>query len=120
MVLRRSPIFGAVAAVLGVAAFAAGKAVLDRDDAKPMSATSATRSSTPRFLDVTTDPRGRPYDVALRRGATVSRRPLAVLHAPSRHVLFMGGEATPYVKAGEYEPVTLAERPGRRYPVHAI
>jgi hypothetical protein len=53
-------------------------------------------------------------------GATVARRPLALPHAPSRRVIFLGGEAVPFVTAGEYEHVTLADRPGRTYPVHAI
>jgi hypothetical protein len=73
-----------------------------------------------RFVDVTLDPSGRPYDTLLRKGAKVGRRPLAVLHAPSRRVLFVGGEGASYVQAGEHEPVTLAERAGRRYPVHAV
>jgi hypothetical protein len=55
-----------------------------------------------------------------RAPATVERRRLAVLHAPSRKVIFAPGEAVPYVTAGEYESVTLAERPGRTYPVDAI
>ena len=32
----------------------------------------------------------------------------------------MGGEETMYVRAGDFSPITLAERPGRRYPVDAI
>jgi hypothetical protein len=76
--------------------------------------------SKPYVVTVTLDPSGRPYDVALPRRATLERRLLATLHAPSRRVLFMGGEAVPDVKPDEYEPVTLAERPGRRYPVQAI
>ena len=94
--------------------------VRDRDDrtATPQPTTAAPTE--PRFVDVTLDPTGRPYDVALPTGATVERRPLTLLHAPSRRVIFMGGEAVPYVTAGEYQPVTLAERRGRRYPVHAI
>ena len=78
------------------------------------------RPSPTRFLDVTLDAAGRPYDVAIERGARIERRPLAVVHAPSRRVLFLGGESVAYVETGEYDPVLLAERPGRRYPVHAI
>ncbi len=73
-----------------------------------------------RPLVVTLDPAGRPYDKPIRPGGTVTRRRLAVLHAPSRQVLFMGGENTLYVRAGDFTPMTLAERPGRRYPVDAI
>lgn len=80
----------------------------------------APPTGAPRYLDVTLDPSGRPYDTLLRKGAKVGRRPLAVLHAPSRRVLFMGGEEANYVQAGEHEPVTLEERSGRRYPVHAV
>ena len=87
-------------------------------DDDPDAATTTARSRT--TFAVTLDPTGRPYDVALPRGATVERRRLAVLHAPSRRVIFLGGEAVPYVTAGDYEPVTLAERPGRTYPVDAI
>ena len=115
---RRPLIFVAAAFVLGIAGLAAAWAALDRGDDEAAPAT--TSPSTPTFLDVTVDPSGHPYDVALGGRAKVERSPLAILHAPSRRVLFLGGEATPYVKAGEYEPVTLAERPERRYPVHAI
>ena len=101
-----------------VALFVVIRALGDRDD---RAATPSPISPTPRPpVDVTLDPTGRPYDVALPIGATVERRPLALLHAPSRNVIFLGGEAVRYVRAGEYEPVTLAERPGRTYPVHAI
>ena len=118
---RRPLIFAAAALVLGIAGLTAAWAALNRgDDQAARATTSPTPSSTTIFLDVTVDPSGHPYDVALGSGAKVERRPLAILHAPSRRVLFLGGEATPYVKAGEYEPVTLAERPERRYPVHAI
>lgn len=86
------------------------------DDPAP----AATTPPSPTTFAVTVDGSGRPYDVPLPSGATVERRRLAVLHAPSRKVIFLGGEAVPYVKAGEYEPVTLAERPGRTYPVDAI
>lgn len=121
MSARRLLIAGAVALALGSVGLVTAVVVLDRSGGGPSAVTTpATTASKPRFLDVTLDPSGRPYDVALRPGAIVTRRALTVLHAPSREVLFMGGEATPYVKAGEYQPVTLAERPGRRYPVHAI
>jgi hypothetical protein len=93
--------------------------VRDRDDGAT-GTPATTAPSAPVVLDVTLDPSGRPYDVALPKGATLERRPLAVLHAPSRDVVFLGGEGVPYVTAGEYATVTLAERPGRSYPVHAI
>jgi hypothetical protein len=92
----------------GVAAVLIAKLARDDPDA-----TTTAASSTAIFA-VTLDPSGRPYDVALPSGATVERRRLAVLHAPSREVIFLGGEAVPYVTAGDYVPVTLAERPGRR------
>jgi hypothetical protein len=73
-----------------------------------------------RPLDVSLDPSGQPYDVWLPKESRVARRPLMALHAPSRRVLFMGGEYVMYAEAGSAEPVLLAERPGRRYPVDAI
>jgi hypothetical protein len=104
-----------------VALFLVIREVRDRDDhAATAPPTTTEAPPPPAFVDVTLDPAGRPYDVALPVGATIARRPLAVLHAPSRDVIFLGGEAVPYVTAGEYDPVTLAERPGRTYPVHAI
>ncbi len=104
-----------------VALFLAIREVRDRDDRVATAPPTTTEApSPPAFVDVTLDPAGRPYDVALPVGATIARRPLAVLHAPSREVIFLGGEAVPYVTTGEYEPMTLAERPGRTYPVHAI
>ena len=54
--------------------------------------TTSPESTKPFVWDVTLDPEGRPYDAWLIPGTRVARRPLAVLHAPSRHVLFMGGE----------------------------
>ena len=75
---------------------------------------------TPADVEVTLDPSGRPYDVPLAKGAKVERRRLTVLHAPSRRVAFMGGEETPYPYARDYKTITLAERPGRLYPVDAI
>jgi hypothetical protein len=71
-------------------------------------------------VQVSLDPTGRPYDELLRLRSTIERRRLTTVHAPSRRVLFMGGENTMWVRAGEYTPVTLAERSGRRYPVDAI
>lgn len=92
-----------------------------RTESAPPPTVQPVEKSLPEHpLDVSLDPSGRPYDVAIPSGATVSRRPLAMLHAPSRQIIFLGGEAVPYVTAGEYEPVTLAERPGRTYPVQAI
>ena len=74
----------------------------------------------PRYLDVKLDPAGRPYDVAFKKGfeGRVVRRPLAVLHAPSGRVRFTGGETAPG-EPGDPQ-IVLAERAGRRYPVHAI
>ena len=69
---------------------------------------------------VSLDPRGRPYDVEVARGVTIERRPLATLHAPSRGVLFMGGEYLPYGERSEGQLVLLAKRKGRTYPVQAI
>jgi len=103
-----------------VALFVVIRALGDRDD-RTGTPSPTPAAPTPRPpVDVTLDPTGRPYDVALPIAATVERRPLAMLHAPSRNVIFLGGEAVPYVRAGEYETVTLAERPERTYPVHAI
>jgi hypothetical protein len=102
-----------------VALFLVMREVRDDDD-RAATAPTTEAPSPPAFVDVTLDPAGRPYDVALPVGATVRHRPLAVLHAPSRNVIFLGGEAVPYVTAGEYEPVTLADQPGRAYPVRAI
>jgi Protein of unknown function (DUF4241) len=80
----------------------------------------APPANPPEWLDVTLDPSGRPYDEPISRSGRIDRRPLAVLHAPSRRVLFMGGEETMHARPGTHQPVTLAERAGRRYPVHAI
>jgi hypothetical protein len=71
-------------------------------------------------FEVTVDATGRPYDVPLQRGATIERRPLTVIHAPSRRVAFLGGEEVPYPYAHEFKTIALAERPGRLYPVDAI
>jgi hypothetical protein len=82
---------------------------------------AVTRSPAARApVPVTLDPGGRPYDAWLVPGARVVRRPLTVIHAPSGEVLFMGGEYVMNVKSGEYDPVRLAARPGRRYRVDAI
>jgi hypothetical protein len=70
--------------------------------------------------DVSLDPAGRPYDVTRVRGETLERRRLAVLHAPSRQILFMGGEYLAAPSLIDSKQVTLGERPGRRYPVDAI
>jgi hypothetical protein len=78
------------------------------------------KRETPRYVDVTLDPSGRPYDTTQRRGARLERRPLTVLHAPSRRVLFMGGEEASYPDLREGKPLTLAERPGRRYRIDAV
>ena len=81
--------------------------------------TTSPESTKPFVWDVSLDPEGRPYDAWLIPGTRVSRRPLTVLHAPSGHVLFMGGEYLPGAETSE-PGARLAERPGRRYPVHAI
>jgi hypothetical protein len=52
------------------------------------------------YLNVTLDPSGRPDDRSLRQGGSVSRRPLTVPHAPSRRVLFLGGESVPGCRRG--------------------
>ena len=90
------------------------------DPARPPALTPVQPSAESRPLDVSLDPSGRPYDEWLLPGARVVRRPLTALHAPSRQVLFMGGEYVMYAKSGEYDPVLLAERPGRRYHGDAI
>jgi hypothetical protein len=124
-VSRRSylPSSAAVLLLAGLAGGALVKAI-DRppdENARVTSSGTATSSQPkPYVVSVTLDRSGRPYDVTLPKGATVVHRPMTVLHAPSGRVLFMGGEAVPYAKADEYEAVTLAERPGRRYPVEAI
>lgn len=84
--------------------------------------TTATQptSTKPYVWKVTIDPSGRPYDEPLTRGSRIERRPLTVLHAPSRRVLFMGGEYLLYADRNEAKAVTLAERRGRRYRVDAI
>jgi hypothetical protein len=83
---------------------------------------SGSQQPTPRarYVEVTLDPSGRPYDRSLDKEGSIDRRRLTVLHAPSRRVVFLGGEHVPWVKPGEIEPVLLAERPGRRYRVDAI
>jgi hypothetical protein len=78
-------------------------------------------SKEPYVWDVSLDPTGRPYDVERMRGVTLERRPLAVLHAPSRRVLFLGGEYLPNPEIDHNATrVTLGERKGRLYPVEAI
>ena len=114
MTWRRVVIVGVLVVVL--AGVAVG-ALLARDDDDPGAVVPPTQQ--PFAWDVTLDPEGRPYDVPLFQGSTVSRRPLTVLHAPSRRVLFMGGEYLPLPEASG-ATTTLAERPGRSYPVHAI
>jgi hypothetical protein len=71
-------------------------------------------------LNVMLDPAGRPYDLALPRRATIERRRLATLVAPSRRVVTLGGEEVPYVKTGDHESLTLAARPRDAYPIDAI
>ena len=71
-------------------------------------------------VDVMLDPAGRPYDLALPRRATIERRRLATLVAPSRRVVTLGGEEVPYVKSGDHESLTLAARPRDAYPIDAI
>jgi hypothetical protein len=105
--------------VVGVIAVSGGVFAIAKS-ADNDTAPATTTPPSPTTFAVTVDGSGRPYDVPLPGGATVERRRLSVLHAPSRKVIFLGGEAVPYVRAGEYEPVTLAERPGRTYPVDAI
>jgi len=86
----------------------------------PLSPARPVTPVIPADVEVTLDPSGRPYDVVLEKGATVERRRLAVLHAPSRRVAFMGGEDVPYPYVRDYKTIALAERPGRLYPVDAI
>ena len=108
--------------VLAVAAAAvAGLRVVGSGDDTEATATPTTPES---FVwDVSLDPSGRPYDVFVHPGVEIDRRPLTVLHAPSRRVQLMGGEYLATAGLDETNrgtPVTLGERPGRRYPVHAI
>jgi hypothetical protein len=111
----RRPLSVVVAVLAVILAVTGGRRVLDDDQPTPAAETSAK----PFVWDVTLDPDGRPYDALLASGSKVVRRPLTVLHAPSRRVRFMGGEylAAPDDTASK---LTLAERAGRRYPVHAI
>jgi hypothetical protein len=83
--------------------------------------TTGAASTKPYVWKVSLDPAGRPYDVETTRGEALERRPLAVLHAPSGKVLFLGGEymLDPFVDHNRNQ-VTLGNRKGRRYPVHAI
>jgi hypothetical protein len=104
--------------VLTVVAFAAGSSLV-RDDGPGRAETTEAAGPKPFVWDVLLDPQGRPYDAPLFPGSKLARRPLAVLHAPSGHVLFMGGERLPFPDAGA-PGAALAERPDRRYPVHAI
>jgi hypothetical protein len=73
-----------------------------------------------RVVDVTLDPSGRPYDVSLEHGARMFVRHLAVLHAPTRRVIFLGGEEALYVKDAERGHLLLADDPQRRYRVDAV
>ena len=88
---------------------------------RPITTPTDAGSKEPYVWDVSLDPSGRPYDVELTSGVKIERRPIAVLHAPSRRVLFLGGE---YLSDPEIDHnatrVTLGERKGRRYPVEAI
>src|SRR5262245_49765564 len=101
-----------LAAVLALVAWLGGRS----DQSPPALAPVAST----RPLDVWLDPSGRPYDAAYHAGARISRRPLAVLHAPSRRVLFAGGESVAWLRAQDVPSIELAERPGRRYPVVGI
>jgi hypothetical protein len=78
------------------------------------------RPTTAPDIDVNLDPAGRPYDVSVRPGATIERRRLTVIHAPSRRVAFLGGEEVPYPYLDKPKTIQLAERAGRLYPVDAI
>jgi hypothetical protein len=111
--------------VVGALVVAALAVALDDDRRDAFSGTGTTSSGTqatkPYVWKVSLDPGGRPYDVMIRRGASVERRPMAVLHAPSRRVMFLGGEYLTSPDEDLYaKRVTLGERPGRLYPVHAI
>jgi hypothetical protein len=128
-VLRRRHVLLTLLALAAVAFGAAWVAGSDEPEQwvvtlpeRTASATSAPLGSpAPRApVEVSLDPSGRPYDEHLRPRASMERRRLTIVRAPSRRVLFMGGEETMYVRAGEHTPVELAERPGRRYPVDAI
>jgi len=105
--------------VLVVVAIVAGALLVRNDDSEAPATTTEAAGPEPFVWDVKLDPQGRPYDAPLFPGSSVVRRPLAVLHAPSRRVLFMGGEYLPS-PLPDARRVTLAERQGRRYPVHAI
>jgi hypothetical protein len=71
-------------------------------------------------LDVTLDPKGRPYDVALRPGMTLTRERLATLHAPSRRVRFGDGAFVSRVGSEADEPLLLRPRAGNDYPVDVV
>jgi hypothetical protein len=91
------------------------------DAPRPITTPAEAVSKEPYVWDVSLDPTGRPYDVELTPGDKVERRPLAVLHAPSRRVLFLGGEYLPNPEIDHNASLaTLGERKGRRYPVDAI
>lgn len=111
---RLSIVFAALVAILAVGV---GKRIAADEQSR---ASGTTPAAEPFTWKVTLDPAGRPYDVEMYPHAVVERRPLAVLHAPSRRVLFMGGEYLPYPDVTGATRVTLAERPNRRYPVDAI
>jgi hypothetical protein len=118
---RRRLFIGLGAIVLAVAAAVAVGVFVGGDDEPEAIATPTTPET---FVwDVSLDPSGRPYDVFVHPGVEVGRRPLAVLHAPSRRIQLMGGEYLATAGLDETNrgtPVTLDARPGRRYPVHAI
>jgi hypothetical protein len=118
MARRRLWILSAVSLVVLVVALGVGSQLVLDDDPGRAETTEATGPK-PFVWDVLLDPSGRPYDAPLFPGSELERRPLTVLHAPSRRVLFMGGEYLPFPDASAPK-ATLAERPGRRYPVHAI
>ena len=104
--------------VLVAVGFVAGSRFVGDDDPARVTTTEAATPK-PFVWDVLLDPTGQPYDAPLFPGSTLARRPLTVLHAPSGQVLFMGGERLPFPDAGA-PGATLANRPGRRYPVDAI
>ena len=115
---RQLWILGVLALVLVAAGFEAGRRFVWDDDPVRVATTEAAGPK-PFVWDVLLDPDGRPYDAPLFPGSSLERRPLTVLHAPSGQVLFMGGERLPFPDAGA-PAATLAQSPGRRYPVHAI
>lgn len=102
-----------LAAVLALAAW------LDRyPNHHPPMALAPVASTRP--LDVSLDRSGHPYDAVLPAGDRVVTRPLTVLHAPSRRVLFTGGEYVSSLRTGDVASIELAARPMNRYPLEAV